>query len=1080
MKKSARFLCLLLCLALLFTINLPTYASADTGHGELLATATYESCTYCLYDDGTLEITSTGTGRIRASHVESFLANKDCNMITNLVISDTVAAAEFGAFADLQALTSITMPMVSFDYPSDSDSPHIIKFMEDNPNLFAYLFGGNVLAANDYTCEVSRWTDASNSSIHYLGHLITFDYGVYNADGFLESPKKEDILQIPENDTSVCNWVTPSHATYIFEYCSSIRKSSTAIPYTTYFLDDYDHSTYDHYHYKSYYSYYIADYYLYTFDYGNFPKSLSSITITGGNIPDYTFANSNIKDITITDGVKSIGKYAFIDCDKLETVTISGTVTHIGTGAFNGCTKLTKVYYTDSQADWNAITGGGTNSIKNNVIHFYYPISVSVNTSFNKLVYHAGREVFDPTGLTLLLTHRDGKQDIISTGFSVSAVDTTTQGQKIATVTYHTFTFEIPIKVVGPNHVYNNNCDVDCNECGAIRTVPDHVYTDVCDADCNECGLTRTVPDHVYTDVCDADCNECGLTRTPPHTYSNACDSDCNGCGYKRIAPHTYDHSCDTICNLCGRSRTITHTYDNACDDICNVCGEARAVPDHVYDGVCDLYCNVCNLIRTGPDHTYDNTCDTACNVCGDIRTVPDHVYSNACDANCNICNASRTVPDHVYTNTCDQTCNVCGQNRTITHTYDNACDTVCNVCGETRTVPDHVYDNNCDTNCNVCGATRTITHTYDNGCDTTCNICRSIRMTYHVYDNGCDTDCNECGATRTTTHIYDNDCDSVCNLCDHIRDVPEHVFQNACDEDCNECGASRAVPDHMYDNACDTNCNECGFTRTVPDHVYDNACDINCNKCGLTRTVPNHRFDNACDTDCNECGITRTVKDHVYDTVCDTDCNECGASRDVPDHVFTDCEDTVCEHCPFQRVAPGHRRPTPCDNACADCGTAMEPQHNLVLDGGYTCDSCGFTQQPSPPIVQTVTHNTIVLDESFAGLWFSIDNGTTWQDSPIFEQLNENTAYTVLCAIQKEQTFVVSQSVTVTTGLAYAQGDLDMDGRLSATDALYILQSVVGKRTLSNQEVLLADMNGDQKINSEDALFVLRKVVGK
>lgn len=42
-------------------------------------------------------------------------------------------------------------------------------------------------------------------------------------------------------------------------------------------------------------------------------------------------------------------------------------------------------------------------------------------------------------------------------------------------------------------HVYDNDCDKDCNECGHMREVPDHIYDNELDEDCNICGYERIV-----------------------------------------------------------------------------------------------------------------------------------------------------------------------------------------------------------------------------------------------------------------------------------------------------------------------------------------------------------------------------------------------------------------------------------------------------------------------------------------------------------------------------------------------------------------------------------------------------------
>ncbi len=61
---------------------------------------------------------------------------------------------------------------------------------------------------------------------------------------------------------------------------------------------------------------------------------------------------------------------------------------------------------------------------------------------------------------------------------------------------------------------------------------------------------------------------------------------------------------------------------------------------------------------------------------------------------------------------------------------------------------------------------------------------------------------------------------------------------------------------------------------------------------------------------------------------------------------------------------------------------------------------------------------------------------------------------------------------------LAVSYGDVDQNGKVNAADALRILQSAVGKRTLSESERAAADLNGDGSANAADALGVLREAV--
>ena len=83
----------------------------------------------------------------------------------------------------------------------------------------------------------------------------------------------------------------------------------------------------------------------------NIPKT---VTVDGKklkvkSIDSYAFCNcSDLKSITIPEGVTSIGDEAFKNCTSLTNVTIPDSVTSIGNYAFEGCESLTSVAIPDS------------------------------------------------------------------------------------------------------------------------------------------------------------------------------------------------------------------------------------------------------------------------------------------------------------------------------------------------------------------------------------------------------------------------------------------------------------------------------------------------------------------------------------------------------------------------------------------------------------------------------------------------------------------------------------------------------------------------------------------------------------
>ncbi len=95
---------------------------------------------------------------------------------------------------------------------------------------------------------------------------------------------------------------------------------------------------------------------MYDFGYGESPwydyrSSIKTVIISDGvtSIGDYAFDNCyNLTSIIIPDGVTSIGDHAFDNCYNLTSITIPEGVTSIGYGAFSSCDNLTSITIPDS------------------------------------------------------------------------------------------------------------------------------------------------------------------------------------------------------------------------------------------------------------------------------------------------------------------------------------------------------------------------------------------------------------------------------------------------------------------------------------------------------------------------------------------------------------------------------------------------------------------------------------------------------------------------------------------------------------------------------------------------------------
>ena len=96
------------------------------------------------------------------------------------------------------------------------------------------------------------------------------------------------------------------------------------------------------------------------------------------NIGVEAFALSGISQLTIPDGITVINGGTFRANENLSRVTIPASVTEIKYAAFRDCDKLTDVYFTGTQAQWEAINidytvdgkGGSNTALLDATIHY--------------------------------------------------------------------------------------------------------------------------------------------------------------------------------------------------------------------------------------------------------------------------------------------------------------------------------------------------------------------------------------------------------------------------------------------------------------------------------------------------------------------------------------------------------------------------------------------------------------------------------------------------------------------------------------------------------------------------------------
>ena len=186
-----------------------------------------------------------------------------------------------------------------------------------------------------------------------------------------------------------------------------------------------------------------------------------------------------------------------------------------------------------------------------------------------------------------------------------------------------------------------------------------------------------------------------------------------------------------------------------------------------------------------------------------------------------------------------------------------------------------------------------------------------------------------------------------------------------------------------------------------------------------------------------------------------------CGAAENVPSEKYTATAGS-------QSIVYEYDAKTLSDYASSDLKLEEVPYSPTSVSGltvsgtirsyGSASENITVTLVPigGSPLVKSVTDSSVTY--SFTGV--SAGNYT------LKVEKKGHAPWTESITVSNQN--IYGKDVTV-----YLWGDVNRDGKVNSTDALWVRQSSAGGRTLDNYQRTLANVNADNKVNSTDALWI-------
>lgn len=676
-------------------------------------------------------------------------------------------------------------------------------------------------------------------------------------------------------------------------------------------------------------------------------------------------------DYAINTGTKVIATNAFRGCCNLFGITIPDSVTSVGAAAFQGCSNLTNIAIPNGVTSIGAFTFQGCSNLTNIAI----PDSVK----------SIGNSAFSSCSSLTSVTIPDDVESISDSMFQYcSRLENIIVPDSVKSIGYLAFsgcgnltdvTIPEAVERIGANAFAGCSSLTDITIPDGVKRI--NVYTF---ANCSN--LTSViVPDSVKRIDASA---FLGCTMLADVFYRGSIIEKASISIFAQNQPlinanwhydicvgtmtHIYDACYDTSCNRCGKTREAMHLYEWIIDRVAT-CGADGS--KHEECSLCHGKRNENTVIYATENHSYEWIIDKE-NNCG--VNGSQHEECGVCHARQNENTIIEANGNHIFKSETSGVCDVCGILRII---FDpnggTSIEAVFVHSGEATEIPS-VEPTRSGYNFVGWSTSKNGEVKYQTG-DKLSSVNKSAIL-YAQWNKICKT-CNGDGIEDYFEKCYlcdgkgfETSSSVRCGLCDGDGIIATST--NVSCPSCNGSGKGTSIKKCSFCRGNGKLCNICGgYAQTALQGV-----GWVCSRCG----VPSFRS-------CNSCGGQGSWMSD--------ECSRCEGTGNVSQSGSISC---------YRCSGTGNGR--------LDCKYCTDGSNKKTR----SCTACNATGEvirqsvsaPSAPVVHSFADTVITLEEISNGE-YSID-GEIWQESPVFNGLEEGKEYTFYQRYAKTDTTLSSE----------------------------------------------------------------------